>query len=415
MFTQQEMVPELRPAVRAPGARHRWWAVPAAVLGLALAAAPLVLSFLPSSVVVEKSHCNEFDDSTPRKCIDSEQQAVRYALVPADAEAVEPRLSITGVPTYDTAGQIYFVTITEPSINVLDWFVTRDNDAARLRSEQEKNPNNESRQTIIQAGQRQMRTAKDNAIYVALKAAGLPVEITPGEVIVDFLLCLEANEEETECVEFSPADEVLNPGDVLKKVNGEELQIVDDVSRALEGVEPGERVEVEFERNGEPMSGVVETIAAPGEEPERTIIGFRPIDTTTVTLPDGLNIDIDTDTIGGPSAGLAFTLTLIDELTEGDLMGGQKVAVTGTIDFEGNVGAIGGLNSKASAVLQVGVKYFLVPAGQEGQAYPDNIQGALDAVDGEVEIIPVATLQEALDALVRIGGDPVVFADQPDS
>jgi PDZ domain-containing protein len=173
-------------------------------------------------------------------------------------------------------------------------------------------------------------------------------------------------------------------------------------------------VEVEFERNGQAMTGKIETILAPGEDVPRTIIGFRPIDTTTITLPEGLSVDIDTDSIGGPSAGLAFALTLIDELTEGDLMGGQNVAVTGTIDVEGNVGAIGGLNSKASAVRQVGVKYFLVPAGQEGQRYPDNLAGARDAVDGEVEIIPVATLQEALDALVRIGGDPVRLADPPE-
>lgn len=407
--------------VRAPSTRHRWWAVPTAGLGLALAVAPLVFSFLPSSVVVDKTHCNDYDDSGKVDskgrpvCIDGEQQAVRYALVPADAEPVEPLLNITGVPTYDTDGQIYFVTVTEPPITMLDWMVTRENDAARFKSHEEKYPNGESQQQVFQQGQRQMRTAKDNAIYVALQAAGLPVEITPGEVIIDFLLCLEVNAAGTDCAEYSPADELLNPGDVLKKVNGEELQIVDDVTRALKGVKPGTKVEVEFERDGEAMSGEVETIAAPGEEPERTIIGFRPIDTTTVTLPDGLNIDIATGEIGGPSAGLAFTLTLIDELTDGDLMGGKKVAVTGTIDFEGNVGAIGGLNSKASAVRQVGVKYFIVPASQDGQYYPDNIQGALDAVDGEVEIIPVATLQEALDALVRIGGDPVQVAEPADS
>ena len=415
MFTQQEMVSEQAPAVRAPGARHRRWALPTAGLGLVLAIAPLVFSFLPSSLFVDKAHCNKYDENDPLQCVDSEQQAVRYALVPADAEPVEPLVNITGVPTYDTDGQIYFVTITEPPITMLDWFVTRDNDAARFRSTEEKYPNGESRQQVFQQGQRQMRTAKDNAVYVALKAAGLPVEVTPGEVIVDFLLCLELNADESDCATYSPADQLLDPGDVLKKVNGEELQIVDDVTRALKGVRSGEMVEVEFERNGEAMSGEVETIAAPGEEPQRTIIGFRPIDTTTITLPEGLNIDIATGDIGGPSAGLAFTLTLIDELTDGDLLGGQKVAVTGEIDFEGNVGAIGGLNSKASAVRQVGVRYFLVPASQDGQRYPDNIQGALDAVDGEVEIIPVATLQEALDALVRIGGDPVQLADQSDS
>ena len=414
MFTQEEMVSEHSPVVRAPATGHRWWAVPLAVLGVGLAVAPLVFSFIPSSALIDKPHCTAYDESDPLVCVSTEPQAVRYALVPADAEPVEPRLEITGLPTYDTAGQIYFVTITEPNISVLDWFVTRDNDGARLRSEQEKNPNNESRTTMIQAGQRQMRTAKDNAVYVALKAAGLPVEITPGEVIIDFLLCLEANADGTECLEYSPADDVLDPGDVLTKVNGEKLQIVDDLARALSGVTAGDMVEVEFERNGTAMTGRIETILAPGEDVPRTIIGFRPIDTTTITLPEGLEVDIDTDSIGGPSAGLAFALTLIDELTEGDLMGGQRVAVTGTIDVEGNVGAIGGLNSKASAVRQVGVEYFLVPASQEGQRYPDNLAGARDAVAGEVEIIPVATLQEALDALVRLGGDPVRLASLPE-
>ncbi|MDO9175309.1 MAG: S16 family serine protease, partial [Actinomycetota bacterium] len=146
------------------------------------------------------------------------------------------------------------------------------------------------------------------------------------------------------------------------------------------------------------------------EDPPRTIVGFRPIDTTTVELPDGLDVNIDTERIGGPSAGLAFTLTLIDELTEGDLMGGQRVAVTGTIDVEGNVGAIGGLNSKASAVQQVGVKYFLVPLNQ-GEDGVDGIERARQVVGDDVEIIPVATLEEALAALERIGGDPVQLVD----
>ena len=114
-----------------------------------------------------------------------------------------------------------------------------------------------------------------------------------------------------------------------------------------------------------------------------------------------------TEGIGGPSAGLAFALSLIDALTEGDLTGGKNIAVTGTIDVEGNVGAIGGLNSKASAVQQVGVKYFLVPVNQGADGL-DGIERAREVVGDDVEIIPVATLQDALNALVRLGGDPVV-------
>ena len=87
-------------------------------------------------------------------------------------------------------------------------------------------------------------------------------------------------------------------------------------------------------------------------------------DTRVVTIPNDIKVDFETNDIGGPSAGLAFTLTLIDRLSDGDLTGGKKVAVTGTIDVDGNVGAIGGLQSKASAVRQAGAEYFIVPYNQ---------------------------------------------------
>ncbi|MDO8389086.1 MAG: S16 family serine protease [Actinomycetota bacterium] len=398
--------------VRRPSSRHRWWAVPLAGLGMITAAVPLAVSFVPSTAFVEKSRCEQYDTSVdPPTCTSRVAEAVEYALVPADAEPVAPRLSIEGAPTYDSQGQIYFVTITEPKISLLDWFITRNNDAARLLSRYDKF-GDQTPQQLTQSGQQQMRSAKDNAMYVALKAAGYPVELQQGDVIIDFLLCLEANAAGTECVQFSPADEVLDPGDQLTSVDGTPVTTVDDLGPILAKVKAGDMIDVEFVRNGEEMTGEIETILAPGEDPPRTIIGFRPIDTTTVKLPEGIEVEINTDLIGGPSAGLAFTLTLIDQLTEGDLMGGHRVAVTGTINLDGDVGAIGGLNAKASAVQQVGVRYFLVPAGQ-GMDGSDGVLQARKVVGDDVEIIMVATVQEALDALERIGGDPVQLVDLP--
>lgn len=420
MFTQYEMVPEPVGQARAPRGLHRWWAVPMATLGFAAAALPLALAFIPSTAFVDKTRCTEFGPATTTApldegeqpesvCVASVEEPVEFALVPADAEAVGPLLSVTGAPTYPGSGDVYFVTITEPDISMLDWLVTRDNDATRFRSYIEKF-GDRSQQQLIQAGQQQMRSAKDNAVYVALKAAGYPVEVVPGDVIIDFLLCLEANEAGTECIQFSPADLLLDPGDVLKKVAGQPVTIIDDLASILADVEAGEMIEIEFERNGEPMVGEIEAINAPGEDPPRTIVGFRPIDTTTVVLPEGLQVNLATGAIGGPSAGLAFTLELIDALTEGDLMGGNKVGVTGTIDIEGNVGGIGGLNSKASAVKQIGVDYFIVPLNQ-GEKGVDGIARAREVVGPDIEVIPVATLEEALAALVRIGGDPVELVD----
>ena len=420
MFTQVEMVPEPEGQGSSPNGRHRWWAVPVAALGIAVAAAPLVLAFIPSDTFVEKTRCIESEpvptteplaegEQPERRCIEAIEEPVEFALVPASAEAVGPLVSVTGAATYPNSGEVYFVTITQPDISMLDWFVTRDNDATRFQSNYDKY-GDRSPQQIQQAGQQQMRSAKDNAVYVALKAAGYPVEIVPGDVVIDFLLCLEANEAGTECIEYSPADLLLDPGDVLRTVDGKPVTIIDDLGPILAEVEVGEMIEVEFERNGVSMDGEIETISAPGEEPPRTIVGFRPIDSTTVVLPEGLEVNLATGAIGGPSAGLAFTLELIDALTEGDLMGGQRVGVTGTIDIAGNVGAIGGLNSKASAVKQVGVDYFLVPLNQ-GEEGIEGIARAREVVGPDIEVIPVATLEEALEALERIGGDPVELVD----
>lgn len=409
-FTELEMVMEPVPQLAAPSRRHRLWALPFAVLGVTAVLAPVLATLTPSTVFIDKSRCVEFDTTSATEaptCVDVVQEAVEYALVPADAEPVLALLEIDGVPTYKPEGDVYFITVRQPPITMLDWFVTRENKAARFYSHRDKY-GDQTEDQLIQTGQRQMRSAKDNAMFVALKAAGYDVTVQQGDVIIDFLLCLVANEEGTECLEFSPADELLDPGDVLKKVDGVEVTIIDDLSRILSEIAPGETIEIEFERDGVAMSGEIETILAPGEDPPRTIIGFRPIDTTTVQLPAGLTVEFKTESIGGPSAGLAFTLALIDALTEGNLTGGIEVAVTGTIDVEGNVGAIGGLNSKASAVQQVGVRYLLVPVNQ-GEDGVDGIARAREVVGDDVEIIPVDTLQEALDALERLGGDPVVL------
>ncbi|MET0458009.1 MAG: S16 family serine protease, partial [Ilumatobacteraceae bacterium] len=245
-----------------------------------------------------------------------------------------------------------------------------------------------------------MRTSSQVAQYVALQALGYDdAQILPGEVVVADIVCLE--EGATACTTYAPADAVLDPGDTILTADGVPLDTVEDLVAELAGKQPGDTVELTIDRPGSgEQTATVELIASP-DDPERTIIGFVPFDTATVQLP--FEIDIDTGSIGGPSAGLAFTLTLIDELSPGDLTGGDDVAVTGEINLDGTVGAIGGLAQKVSAVRQVGVKHFLVPAAQGDE----QIARARQIGGDDVEIIPVATLDEALAALQRLGGDPL--------
>lgn len=403
ILTQSDTVTGDTPPPSAPSKRNRWWAIPLACIGLLGIAAVVIAAVLPSKWFVDKDKCVERDEQNV--CTETEQQPVEFALVPADAEAVEPRLEIEGTEIYPSDGEIYFVTIRQPKITLLDWLVTRQSPAVRYLTYTDKF-GDQTPDQLLQAGRRQMTGAKDRATYVALKAAGFPVSRKEGPAVVDYLICLETNEAGTECAEYVPAADVLQPDDVITALDGKPVDTLDDLSPILADVEPGDVIPITFERDGEEIEDEVETILAPGEDAPRTIIGFTPIDTTTVDLPDGLTVDFDTQGIGGPSAGLAFTLTLIDEITEGDLMGDKRIAVTGEIDIDGKVGAIGGLNSKASAVQQVGVKYFLVPATQPEEGL-DSVAAAREVVGDDVEIIPVATLDEALAALERLGGDPL--------
>jgi PDZ domain-containing protein len=333
-----------------------------------------------------------------------EVQPTPYARVPSSAQPVDERVTfgeLEGLAEqYPPSGNFYFVTVTEPSQTVLSWLVGRDEPAIEFLTEEEKfgfqTP--QQRRTF---GLESMRTSEQVAQYVALKAVGYDVTIVPGDVLISEMVCLVANDEGTECLESSPSDEMLDPGDRLLEVDGATLDNVDDLSAALADKQPGDTVEIRLERPevGE-LTVTVELTSAP-DEPDRTIVGFLPFDTQRVELP--FELDIDTGAIGGPSAGLAFTLTLIDELTAGELTGGQNIAVTGTIELDGTVGAIGGLRQKAAAVAQAGVDVFLVPAAQ-GEA---DIERARRAGGDGLLIIPVATVDEALAALEEHGGAPI--------
>lgn len=114
---------------------------------------------------------------------------------------------------------------------------------------------------------------------------------------------------------------------------------------------------------------------------------------TAYTLPFDINIEVGD--IGGPSAGLALTLAILDILSDGDLTGGHAVAATGTIELDGTVGDVGGVAQKALTVRRAGAQVFFVPSDQLKEAQSEA---------GRMKIYPVKTLQQALNDLAAIGG-----------
>jgi len=370
-----------------------------AVLTLAMIG---VAAVLPSQLVASKER------------VDGEEVGTPFALTPAAAQPVDDRIVFGDLgdqaEQFAPVGDIYFVTVTEPEQSVLSWLAGRDEPAIQFRTRLEKfgvQTPQQRRRFALES----MRTSEQEAQYVALQRLGYDVSIEAGDVLIEAMVCLEADEGDTECVRWSPSDDVLDPGDRIIEVDDEPVSVVGDLTRILSGKDPGDVVSMRIDRPEEGELVVTVELSEAPSEPGRTIVGFYPFDTSSVSLP--FELDIDTGSIGGPSAGLAFTLTLIDELTEGELTGGGRVAVTGTIDLDGSVGPIGGLRQKASAVTQVGVELFIVPGLSEGaseaqsEAFEANIAAAQAAGGDGLEIVPVLTLEEALEALEARGGDPI--------
>lgn len=369
--------------------------MPLAVVGALAPVTVAVTGLLPAGLVADKQVPDAADPTLVT------EEATPYARVPATAQTVNSRVSfgaLEGVARRDVdhGGGVYFVAISEPPQSLLSWFVGHDSPAVYWMTRDERfGTQTESQQRAISL--QMMRTSSQVAQYVALQRLGFDVLIVPGDVVVGQFSCFDM--EGSTCVDPVPAASVLEIGDTIVAVDGTETPTVDDLAGVLAGHEPGDTVAVTV-RHSESNSTEEADVAlvAPPDEPERAIIGFVPFDTASLDLP--FELDIDTGAIGGPSAGLAFTLTLIDDLSGGDLTGGAKVAVTGTINLDGTVGAIGGLPQKAAAVQQVGVEAFLVPASQ-----PD-IDAAREATGGTLDIIPVATVDEAMAALEDLGGEP---------
>ncbi len=376
---------------------QRWWLWALAALGLVPLVVVAVSSVLPATVVAEKY--NERVE---------EYQPAPYARTPASAESVNQRVVFGELPDdverFDTEADFFFVTVTAPEQSLLSYYVGRDDPAVDILTDEDKNgfqTPEQRREFNLQA----MRTAEQEAQYVALTTLGYEPEITPGEVVVARVLCKEDGDGGTCAVAF-PSDEQIDPADTILEADGVSLESVEDLSAVLADKQPGDTVLLLIERPNEGQSEVTVELSASPDDPDRTIIGFQPFDTRAVTLP--FEVDIDTGQIGGPSAGLAFTLSLIDELSSGELTGGKNVAVTGTINLDGTVGPIGGLAQKVSAVHQHGVDVFLVPASQSEFDDPVKLKRLDDAGRGEVLIIPVATLDEALAALEELGGDRLI-------
>lgn len=222
-----------------------------------------------------------------------------------------------------------------------------------------------------------MLESQNVAKYVALREVGLEARIDGDGVEV------------VSVTEDSPARGTLFPGDVIIAAGGVDTAITDDLLSVVASRSPGDRLELLFEREGQRHEAVVLLMAA-DDDPNRPLIGIGVVTRDPIYVFPR-DIDIDAGTIGGPSAGLAFTLELIDRLLpERSLLSGLRVACTGTVNTRGEVGSVGGVAMKVWAASRAGADLFIVPRSN----YSDALEAGAD-----LEIVPVDTVEDAVEAV----------------
>lgn len=343
-----------------------------------------------------------------------------YRLAPGSVRTTEDLIAVDGSEVFDDdLGVIGYTTIEMGPATVFEAFVGWIDPHTDLLTRQEalgdRDPD-ENRQINLQL----MDSSKQLAAAVALSELGYEVGTSGTGALV------------LEILPGSAADGVLAVGDTIVAVEDRSVTSNDELGEELDGFAPSDTAHLRIERpidlpategsttvpaSTTPVAaGPGSPVARPDGAPHATVevfelevvLGAAEEDPTvprlgvsTVTrdfqylLP--FDVTIDSGSVGGPSAGLAFTLGVIDVLTPGPLTGDKQVATTGTISFDGVVGPVGGVHQKTIAVRQAGADVFLVP--------PDEFAEASRWAGDGLEVIAVANVDEALAALDRVGGD----------
>jgi len=317
-------------------------------------------------------------------------QVPYYLISPGEARGVADLIKVKGdnAKIYPPRGKILFTTVSlAGQVNVfqaLSGWLNKDVQVVPEKAITGGAPKGEVRQLNIQA----MVDSKLTATKVALERLGYRVTVTGDGALV------------TMVSPGDPADGQLQVGDVIKTVDGEAVSLHDQVVTKVRQHKPGDMIAIGFRRGGADKTVTLKSVAGPDGVAR---IGVQ-LQTNDLKFDFPVDVSIETGLVGGPSAGLAFTLALIDDLTEGELTGGQNVAVTGTIDAEGNVGPVGGVAQKTVTARKAGAIAFLVPPDEEKDA---------KRFAGKMQIIPVKTLADALTALHRLGGSEVALPGAP--
>ncbi|HEX2044672.1 MAG TPA: PDZ domain-containing protein [Gaiellaceae bacterium] len=297
-----------------------------------------------------------------------------YIVLPDRARPVDPLVEVPGEEGARDGSGIYMVDVRVGRASLLERFFPGLREGATLLPEDVLNPEGISDRQRRRSSLNEMSRSQKVAIAVALRELGREVDVDA------------AGAEVVLVQPGSPADGTLQVGDVVLEAREQPVRTTNDLRTIMGPVEPGESVRLTVERDGEEVELTVGTRESQ-QAPPRAVMGVQVQDAQEFSFP--LDVEIDAGSIGGPSAGLAFALDIVDELGR-EVDGGRRVVATGEITLAGDVRAVGGIPQKTIGARDAEADVFLVPDlnAAEARRYA-----------GDLEIVAVSDFDEALSAL----------------
>lgn len=305
-----------------------------------------------------------------------------YVSKPGLAKELEPIIHVEN--GYDEKGNFMLTTVRMGKANIYSYAIAKLNPYQKLyrideiRSKDETEEEYNVRQIYL------MSSSKQSAIETAYKKANIPIQYHYNGV---FVLNVKPN---------MPADGKLQPGDRIFKVDGKAFESSEQFINYVAGKNEGAEVTFSIERQKK-ISDVTIPLKKL-KETGKTGVGIALVDDKEIEVEP--KVTINSEDIGGPSAGFMFSLEIYNQLVKEDLTRGYQIAGTGTIDSKGNVGRIGGIEQKIVAADKAGAEIFFAPneQGAKDSNYRAAVKTAKD-IKSKMKIIPVDTFEEGIQYL----------------
>jgi len=297
-----------------------------------------------------------------------------YAVItPGGTYEIGPRLHVPDEQRHEM-GRLAFTAVFAQDASYLDVARARAFGRAGVVPITDVRPAGASQQEVNENNRRLIDESKPVAAVVGLRAAGYDVEITGEGARVESVLRGQA------------AEGILRSGDILLAVDGQSTPTTNLLIEAVRRRAVGDSVRLTVRRQDGTQEDVNLTTKASSSDATRPAIGVS-VSTYLYDVKLPFPVDVDSDNVGGPSAGFMFALGILDAVTEGDLTHGKYVAGTGTIAQDGSVGAVGGAAEKVVAAEKDGAQVFLVPK--------DNFAEARRWANG-IQIVPIEKFDDAI-------------------